>query len=85
LKSAGLLSHQKLKERVYGRENSDHSTIPELIFIAGTRIALSAGLGLLIADKPIHMGGWELLAVGGMTTVPLVTDVLDKPELAERV
>ena len=63
-------------------------TIPELILIAGTRIALGAGLGLLIAGKlnsDARKGaGWALLAVGALTTIPLVAAVVTKPQLAEK-
>jgi hypothetical protein len=54
-------------------------TIPELILIAGTRVAFGAGLGLLVADKlnrDARKGtGWALLAVGIFTTIPLVMKV----------
>jgi hypothetical protein len=63
-------------------------TIPEIILIAGTRIALGAGLGLLIAGKlssDARKGaGWALLAFGALTTVPLVAAVIAKPQLAEK-
>ena len=62
-------------------------TIPEIILIGGTRIALGVGVGLLIADKlsrDMRKGaGWALLAIGALSTVPLVMDVLSKPSLAE--
>jgi len=58
-------------------------TIPELILIAGTRVALGIGIGLLIADKLTdnerRAAGWALVGVGALTTVPLVLDVLGKP------
>jgi hypothetical protein len=64
-------------------------TIPEIMLIGGTRVALGVGLGLLIADKLSHDtrkgAGWALLAVGVLTTVPLVMNVIGKPELSERV
>lgn len=63
-------------------------TIPEIILLAGTRIALGAGLGLLIAGKlssDARKGaGWALLAVGALTTVPLVATVVNKPQLAPK-
>ncbi|HEX4748722.1 MAG TPA: hypothetical protein VH302_04190 [Bryobacteraceae bacterium] len=63
-------------------------TIPEIMLIGGTRVALGVGLGLLIADKlgrDARKGaGWALLAVGALSTVPLVLNVLNKPQLAER-
>jgi hypothetical protein len=64
-------------------------TIPEIMLIAGTRVALGVGLGLLIADKlsrDARKGaGWALLAVGALSTVPIAVDVLGKPQVAERV
>lgn len=63
-------------------------TVPEIMLIAGTRIALGVGLGLLIAGKlscDTRKGaGWALLAVGALTTVPLVAAVISKPQLADK-
>jgi len=63
-------------------------TIPEIALIAGTRVALGAGLGLLIAGKlssDTRKGaGWALLAVGALSTIPLVVDVVSKSQLAEK-
>jgi hypothetical protein len=54
-------------------------SLPELALIAGTRMALGAGIGLLVADhiKPAQRRtvGRTLLAVGLMTTIPLAADV----------
>jgi len=54
-------------------------TLPELGLIAGTRAALGAGLGLLLAD---HLPGgrrravgWTLLLVGAVSTIPLAFEV----------
>jgi hypothetical protein len=61
-------------------------TMPELILIAGTRVALGAGLGLLIGDKlrsDVRKGaGWALLGVGAVTTIPLVVGILSKPSVS---
>ena len=55
-------------------------TLPDLALIAGTRIALGAGIGLLLADKlkedQRKGAGWALLAVGVLTTIPLMVNVL---------
>jgi hypothetical protein len=57
-------------------------TLPELALLVGTRAALGAGLGLLLAD--ILPGsrrtavGWTLVLVGAVTTVPLALEVLGK-------
>ncbi|MEO7142673.1 MAG: hypothetical protein ABI165_04145 [Bryobacteraceae bacterium] len=62
--------------------------MPEIMLIAGTRVVLGVGLGLLISDKLNRDSrkavGWALLAVGVLTTVPLAMDVLGKPALEER-
>ena len=64
-------------------------TIPEIMLIAGTRMALGAGLGLLIADKlspDARKGaGWALLTIGALSSVPILMDVLGKPQLAQRL
>ena len=58
-------------------------TIPELILIAGTRVALGVGIGLLLADKLAdnqrRAAGWALVGVGALSTVPLAINVLAKP------
>jgi hypothetical protein len=63
-------------------------TIPEVILIVSTRVALGAGLGLLISDKlrrDARKGaGWALFAVGALTTFPIIMDVLGKRSLEER-
>jgi hypothetical protein len=55
-------------------------TLPELALIGGTRVALGAGLGLLLADRlPADQRravGWTLLLVGVVTTIPLAFEVL---------
>ena len=55
-------------------------TFPELALIAGTRVALGAGIGLLVADRlnddQRRAVGWTLLGVGVITTIPLAAEVL---------
>jgi hypothetical protein len=55
-------------------------TLPELGLIAGTRVALGVGLGLLLAGRlsedQRRAAGWALLLVGAATTVPLAFEVL---------
>jgi hypothetical protein len=57
-------------------------TIPEIGLIALTRVALGAGLGLLLSGKldrsARRAAGLALVAVGAFTTVPLAIDVLCK-------
>jgi hypothetical protein len=60
-------------------------TIPEIMLIAGTRVALGVGLGLLISDRlnkdQRKAAGWALLAVGVLTTFPIMRGVLAKPHV----
>ena len=64
-------------------------TIPEIMLIAGTRIALGVGIGLLLSDKfsddERKGAGWALTAVGAITTIPLVINILKKPEFREKI
>ena len=64
----------KLKERTV--------TIPELMLIGGTRVALGLGIGLLIKAKlnkdQRQAAGLALLIVGAVTTIPLALEVLSK-------
>ena len=57
-------------------------TLPEIALIAGTRGMLGAGIALLLGErlegKRRRVVGWTLLAVGVVTTFPLLVDVLSK-------
>jgi hypothetical protein len=57
-------------------------TLPELSLIAGTRVALGAGIALLFADRLSDQqrkaAGWALFLTGVISTVPLGKLVLDK-------
>ena len=59
-----------------------HLSFPELGLIAGTRAILGAGVGLLLADRMSpeqrRAVGWSLVAVGALTTVPLVVEALGR-------
>ena len=61
-------------------------TIPEIMLIAGTRVALGAGIGLLISDRlngdQRKAAGWALFGVGVLTTIPIVRCVLAKLPLS---
>lgn len=64
-------------------------TLPELALIAGTRAALGAGLGLLVAGRlnadQRKAAGWALLAVGVLSTIPLAIEVLgERDEIKPR-
>jgi len=63
-------------------------SLPQLALIAGTRGALGAGLGLLLADR-LPYGqrkavGWTLLLVGALTTIPLAIGVLGSTIASDR-
>jgi len=70
-----------MKERVL--------TLPQIALIAGTRVALGAGAGLLLAgkmnDNKRQGAGWALLAVGVLTTIPLFIGVLNQNRQANRL
>ncbi len=57
-------------------------TLPEITLIAGTRVMLGAGLGLLFSDRLSQERrkaiGWTLALVGAVTTIPLVINVFSK-------
>ena len=62
-------------------------TLPEIGLIAGTRVALGAGLGSLLSDRlneDQRKGAvWALLAVGVLSTIPIAKGVLSKPPLPD--
>jgi len=55
-------------------------SLPEIGLIAGTRAMFGAGVGLLLADRLSNEQrravGWTLLAVGAITTVPILVGVV---------
>jgi 4-amino-4-deoxy-L-arabinose transferase-like glycosyltransferase len=57
-------------------------TLPEIGLIAATRGMLGAGIGLLLSGKlkkdQRRAVGWTLVAVGAVTTIPLLMTVLGK-------
>jgi hypothetical protein len=61
-------------------------TLPELALVAGTRVALGAGLGLLLADRLApdtrRAVGWTLFLVGALSTIPIAFEVLGGNRLA---
>lgn len=54
-------------------------SVPEVMLLVGTRVALGVGVGLLVSeklDRDARRGaGIALLAVGALTTIPLVMQV----------
>src|SRR5207237_5854308 len=63
-------------------------TLPEIGLIAGTRVALGVGIGLLISDRlnkdQRKAAGWALFGMGLVTTFPIVAGILGKGPFAVR-
>jgi hypothetical protein len=57
-------------------------TLAEIMLIAGTRVPLGAGIGLLLSSKLNHdqrkAAGMALTLIGGLTTIPLALNVIGK-------
>ena len=59
-------------------------TLSEIALIAGTRVALGVGIGLLIAGRlrreTREGAGWALLTVGALSSIPIVANILGKSD-----
>ena len=59
-------------------------TVPQIGLIAGTRAMLGAGIALLLSEKlrgeQRRAIGWTLVAVGALTTIPLVLQLFSEHE-----
>ena len=59
-------------------------TVPQIGLIAGTRAMLGAGIALLLSEKLTaeqrRAIGWTLVAVGALTTIPLVLQLFGEDE-----
>jgi hypothetical protein len=62
-------------------------TIPEIVLIGGTRVALGAGIGFLLSGRlnkdQRTAAGWALFAVGALSSIPIVLGVLGKRSVRE--
>jgi hypothetical protein len=71
-----------LRQRWVEKMTETRLSVAELGLIAGTRIALGVGIGLLIAGRlnrdSRKAAGIALTVVGGLTTVPLVMQIAGK-------
>ena len=60
-------------------------TLADLILLAGTRVALGFGIGLLVSGKlnrdQRKSAGLALALVGGLTSIPLVIGLSHKKEV----
>jgi len=65
-----------------------HVNLPTIGLIAGTRVALGIGIGLLLADRLTpeqrRAAGWTLLGFGALTTIPLVLEVLGESQASRQ-
>lgn len=56
--------------------------LSDVALIASTRGMLGAGIGLLLSGKlnkdQRRAAGWALVAVGAITTIPLLMNLLDR-------
>jgi hypothetical protein len=59
-------------------------TFAEIILIAGTRVALGMGIGLLVSgrlnDDQRRSAGLTLTLVGGLTTIPLAINLISRKD-----
>jgi len=59
-------------------------TLAEIGLISGTRAMAGAGIALLLSDKLSRKQrravGWTLVAVGVLTTIPLLAAIFGKKE-----
>lgn len=57
-------------------------SLPDIILIAGTRVALGIGIGLLLSDRlnrhQRRAVGLALIGVGAATTIPLAIGLIGK-------
>jgi len=64
-------------------------SITELVLIAGTRVALGVGIGLLLSSRLTRdqrrAAGLSLALVGGLTTIPLAIGVIGRRRAGEEI
>jgi hypothetical protein len=76
---ATVAVHRHMQER--------NLTFPDIAMIAGTRVALGAGIGLLLSIRlrksQREAAGWALFAVGAFTTIPLLMKAFGSHPVSE--
>ena len=59
-------------------------TLPEIALIAGTRVVLGVGIGLLLGEKlnedQRKAAGLAMVLIGALTTIPLIMNVIGKQQ-----
>ncbi len=62
-------------------------TVPEIVLIGGTRVALGAGIGFLLSGRlnkdQRNAAGWALFGVGALSSIPIFLGVLGKRPVRE--
>jgi hypothetical protein len=80
--SNGVFSWNKSAEEEGGPMMETKLSLAEIALIAGTRMVLGAGIGLLLSTRMNNdqrkAAGISLALVGGLTTIPLIMDVISK-------
>lgn len=75
-------SELRRKTEVVEKMEERTLTVAEIILIAGTRVALGAGIGLLLSNKlnkdQRNAAGLALAIFGGLTTIPLAISVIGR-------
>lgn len=60
--------------------------LPTIALVAGTRVGLGIGLGLLLSDhfapEKRRSVGWTLFAVGVLSTIPLAAEIFGGSHVA---
>jgi hypothetical protein len=63
-------------------------TFPEIGLIAGTRVALGIGIGLLLSNRlnkdQRKAAGWALFGVGVLTTIPIALGMFGRRSSADK-
>jgi hypothetical protein len=83
-----LPHHIRAPKLVIGGDMMERKlTMAEIFLIAGTRVALGAGIGLLLSNRlsenQRRAAGIALAVVGGLSTIPLAITVIGRKESAE--
>ena len=64
-------------------------SLPDLALWTGTRIALGAGIGMLISRRlskdAMKAAGLALMVMGALTTIPLAISMLGKKSLKSEI
>jgi len=83
--SFARIKNTKVSHREGGAMIERNITLPEMILWTGTRVALGAGIGMLISRRlskdSMKAAGLALTVVAGFTTFPLAIAIMSKQSL----